>query len=138
MEYPEPGVMLDSVFVLRGKKPPEACSSSANASRGILPSNGLSRLDWMGLSCHEFKDSAVRLALFVLAYNVGNLLRRLVLPTEMATWSLTSLKERVIKVGARLVKHARRLIFQMAEVSLTSGILAPILERIRRLEPAPG
>jgi hypothetical protein len=95
-------------------------------------------LEWMRLSCHEFKDNAVRLALFVLAYNLGNLLRRLVLPREMATWSLTSLKDRVIKVGARLVKHARRLVFQMAEVSLTRGMLAQILEKIRRLEPSPG
>jgi len=95
-------------------------------------------LEWMRLSCHEFKDNAVRLALFVLAYNLGNFLRRLVLPREMATWSLTSLKARVIKVGARLVKHARRLVFQMAEVSLTRGMLAQILERIRQLEPAPG
>jgi hypothetical protein len=80
----------------------------------------------------------VRLALFVLAYNLGNFLRRLVLPEEMATWSLTSLKARVIKVGARLVKHARRLVFQMAEVSLTTGMFPQILERIRKLEPAPG
>ena len=95
-------------------------------------------LEWMRLSCHEFKDNAVRLALFVLAYNLGNFLRRLVLPKEMATWSLTSLKERVIKVGARLVKHARRLIFQRAEVSLTRGMLAQMLEMIRKLEPVPG
>ena len=56
----------------------------------------------------------------------------------MVSWSLTSLKEKVIKVGARLVLHARRLIFQMAEVSLTRGMLAQILDRIRQLEPAPG
>ena len=95
-------------------------------------------LDWMRLSCHEFKDNAVRLALFVLAYNLGNFLRRLALPKEMASWSLTSLKEKLIKVGARLVMHARSLVFQMAEVSLTRGMLAQILERIRRLEPVPG
>ena len=56
---------------------------------------------------------------------------------EMASWSLTSLKEKVIKVGARLVMHARRLVFQMAEVSLTRGMLAQILDRIRQLEPVP-
>lgn len=95
-------------------------------------------LEWMRLSCHEFKDNAVRLVLFVLAYNLGNFLRRLALPGEMAAWSLTSLKDRVIKVGARLVKHARRLVFQMAEVSLTRGMLARILDRISKLEPAPG
>ena len=92
----------------------------------------------MRLSCHEFKDNAVRLALFVLAYNLGNFFRRFALPKEISTWSLTSMKERVIKVGARLVMHARRLVFQMAEVSLTRGLFSRILERIRQLEPVPG
>lgn len=64
--------------------------------------------------------------------------RCIALPKEISTWSLTSMKERVIKVGARLVMHARRLVFQMAEVSLTRGMLARILERIRQLEPGPG
>ena len=98
---------------------------------------GKHALEWMRLSCHEFKDNAVRLSLFVLAYNLGNFLRRLALPEQMASWSLTSLREKVIKVGARLVTHARRLVFQLAEVSLTRGMLAEMLERIRQLEPAP-
>ncbi len=54
----------------------------------------------------EFKDNAVRLGLLVQAYNLGNFLRRLVLPTEMARWRLTSLRERLMKVGARLICHA--------------------------------
>ena len=99
---------------------------------------GKHALEWMRLSYHAFKDNAVRLALFLLAYNLGNFRRRLVLPREMATWSLTSLKERVLKVGARLVKHARRLVFQMAGVSLTRGRFAQLLERIRKLEPVAG
>jgi len=94
-------------------------------------------LEWMRLSCHEFKDNAVRLALFVLAYNLGNFLRRLALPKEMAHWSLTSLKEKVIKVGARLVRHARRLVFHIAEVSLTRAMFEQILGRIRQLQPIP-
>ena len=95
-------------------------------------------LDWMRLSCHEFKANAVRLALFILAYNLGNFLRRFALPKEISTWSLTSMKERVIKVGARLVMHARRLLFQMAEVSLTRALFSRILDKIRQLEAAPG
>jgi len=95
-------------------------------------------LEWMRLSCHEFKDNEVRLALFVLAYNLGNFLRRLALPRDMASWSLTSLKEKLVKIGARLVMHARRLVFQMAEVSVTGKMLAEILERIRQLEPVQG
>ena len=76
-------------------------------------------VEWMRLSCHQFKDNAVRLALFVLAYNLGNFLRRLALPKEMAQWSLTTLREKLVKVGARLTRHARRLVVQMADVAVT-------------------
>jgi hypothetical protein len=91
----------------------------------------------MRLSCHAFRRNAVRLALFVLAYNLGNFLRRLVLPPEMARWSLTSLREKLVKIGARLVRHARRLVLQMAEVAVTRGLFAQILSRIRSLSPVP-
>jgi hypothetical protein len=91
----------------------------------------------MRLSCHQFKDNAVRLALFVLAYNLGNFLRRLVLPKEMVRWSLTSLREKLVKIGARLVRHARRLILQMAEVAVPRDLFEQILTRIRLLSPVP-
>jgi len=94
-------------------------------------------LEWMRLSCHEFKNNVVRLALFVLAYNLGNFLRRLVLPPEMARWSLTTLREKLVKIGARLVRHARRLILQMAEVAIPRDLFGQILSRIRRLSPVP-
>jgi hypothetical protein len=98
---------------------------------------GKHALEWMRLSCHEFKDNAVRLALFVLAYNLGNFLRRLALPKQMASWSLTSLREKLVKIGARLVRHARRLVLQMAEVTVTRDLFGQILGRIRRLSPVP-
>jgi len=91
----------------------------------------------MRLSCHEFKNNVVRLALFVLAYNRGNFLRRLVLPPEMARWSLTILREKLVKIGARLVQHARLLVLQMAEVAVTRDLFAQILSRIRLLTPVP-
>ena len=94
-------------------------------------------LAWMRLSCHAFERNSVRRALFVLAYNLGNFLRRLVLPKEMARWSLTSLRERLVKIGARLTRHARRLVLQMAEVAVTRDLFAQILSRIRRLTPVP-
>ncbi len=94
-------------------------------------------LGWMRLSCHQFENNAVRLALFVLAYNLGNFLRRLVLPAEMASWSLTSLREKLVKIGARLTRHARRLVLQMAEVAVTRDLFAQILSRIRHLKPVP-
>jgi hypothetical protein len=49
----------------------------------------------------------VRLTLSLLAYNLGNLWRRLGLPRGIENWSLTSLQQRLVKTGGRLVKHAR-------------------------------
>jgi hypothetical protein len=59
------------------------------------------------LSCHRFRSNQVRLALSLLAYNLGNLWRRLGLPRGIENWSLTSLQQRLVKTGGRLVKHAR-------------------------------
>jgi hypothetical protein len=95
-------------------------------------------LNWTRLSCHKFVANQVRLALFVLAYNLGNFLRRLALPEAMKHWSLTSLQTRLIKTGGRLVQHARRLVFGLAEVLVTREMLGGILERISRLRLAPG
>jgi len=95
-------------------------------------------LNWTRLSCHKFVANQVRLWLFVLAYNLGNFLRRLVLPEGMKHWTLTSLQTRLIKTGGRLVRHARMLVFQLAEVLVTREMLTGILERISRLRLAPG
>ena len=95
-------------------------------------------LNWTRLSCHKFVANQVRLALFVLAYNLGNFLRRLALPEAMKHWSLTSLQTQLIKTGGRLVQHARRLVFGLAEVLVTREMLGGILERISRLRLAPG
>ncbi len=62
---------------------------------------------WTRLSCHRFRANEVRLQLSVLAYNLGNLWRRLGLPQRIKSWSLTSLQHRLMKTGGRLVKHAR-------------------------------
>jgi len=59
------------------------------------------------LSCHRFRSNEVRLGLSVIAYNLGNLRRRLVLPPRIGIWSLTSLQQRLVKTGGGLVKHAR-------------------------------
>ena len=61
--------------------------------------------------CHDFADNQVRLQLFVLAYNLGNFLRQAVLPRAVRHWSLTTLKEKLIKIGAKVVRHARQVIF---------------------------
>jgi hypothetical protein len=59
------------------------------------------------LSCHRFRSNEVRLWLSLIAYNLGNLWRRLVLPKRIEGWSLTSLQQRIVKTGGRLLKHAR-------------------------------
>ena len=51
--------------------------------------------------CHRFRANEVRLWLSVLAYNLGNLWRRLVLPKRIDNWSLTSLQQRLVKTGGR-------------------------------------
>ena len=66
-------------------------------------------LNWTRLSCHKFVANQVRLWLFILAYNLGNFFRRLALPEAIKSWSLTSIQTRLIKIGGRLVRHARRL-----------------------------
>ncbi len=94
---------------------------------------GKNAVKWTKLSCHDFADNQVRLQLFALAYNLGNFLRRLALPPAVKHWSLTTLREKLIKIGAKVVTHARYVIFQMAEVAVPKRLFRAILERIRRL-----
>ena len=84
-------------------------------------------------SCHDFADNQVRLQLFALAYNLGNFLRRLALPELVKHWSLTTLREKLIKIGANVIRHSRYVIFQMAEVMVSRRLFAEILNRIRLL-----
>ena len=95
-------------------------------------------LNWTRLSCHRFVANQVRLALFILAYNLGNLLRRLCLPRAVKHWSLRSHQVKLIKIGGRLVRHARRLVFQLAEVAVPREVFRQVLERIGGLHAAPG
>ncbi len=95
-------------------------------------------LNWTRLSCHRFVANQVRLQLFILAYNLGNFLRRLCLPKAINDWSLRSLQVKLIKMGGRIVRHARQIIFQLAEVAVSRDLFAAILERITRLCPSPG
>jgi glycosidase len=68
---------------------------------------GQNAVNWTRLSCHDFVDNQVRLQLFVLAYNPGNFLRQAVLPRAVRHWTLTTLREKLIKIGAKVVRHAR-------------------------------
>jgi hypothetical protein len=97
---------------------------------------GKNAVKWTRLYCHDFVDfvdNQVRLQLFALAYNLGNFLRRLALPNGVKHWSLTTLRENLIKIGAKVVTTARYVVFQMAEVAISRRLFHAILERIRRL-----
>ena len=88
------------------------------------------------LSCHRFRSNQVRLALSLLAYNLGNLWRRLALPQRIENWSLTSLQQRLVKTGGRLVKHARYYWLLLAEGHLTRRRFGAMLGQIALL-PVP-
>ena len=94
-------------------------------------------LKWTRLSCHDFDDNQVRLQLFVMAYNIDNFLRRLALPRQIKDWSLRTIREKLVKIGAKVVSHAGYVTFQMAEVLVSKSLFHEILERIRRLKPVP-
>jgi Transposase DDE domain group 1 len=93
---------------------------------------------WTRLSCRRFKNNQVRLQLFALAYNLGNFLRQLALPREVRHWSLTTLREKLIKIGAKVVSRSKTLTSQMAEVAVPRRVFAAILDRIDRLRLVPG
>ncbi len=98
---------------------------------------GKNAINWTRLSCHSFRNNEVRLQLHALAYNLGNFLRTLSLPEAVAHWSLTTLREKLIKIGAKVVRHGRYFTFQLAEVAISRALFAEILRLIDRLRPAP-
>ena len=59
-------------------------------------------------------------------------------PESIKVWSLTSLKEKLIKIGAKVVSHGRYVAFQMAEVAIPRNLLADILRLIAELRPPQG
>src|SRR5216684_4292563 len=79
------------------------------------------------LSCHRFRANEVRLWLSLVAYNLGNLWRRLALPAPIGHRSLTRLQQRLVKTGARLIKHARYYWLLLAESQLSARSLRAAL-----------
>ena len=98
---------------------------------------GKNAIKWTRLSCRSFNANAVRLQLHALAYNLGNFLRTLALPETIAEWSLTTLREKLIKIGAKVVSHGRYVAFQMAEVAIPRRLFGAIAERIAALRSPP-
>ena len=92
---------------------------------------------WTRLSCRRFRDNEARLQFHALVYNLATFLRCIKLPEAMAQWSLTSLQLKLIKIGARIVRHARAITFKLAEVAVTGPMVRAILAAIHRLRAPP-
>ncbi len=98
---------------------------------------GKNAIRWTRLSCQKFHNNAVRLQLHTLAYNLANFMRPLALPKEVERWSLTTLREKLVKIGAKVVRHGRYVTFQLAEVAVSRELFRKILSLIDDLRPRP-
>lgn len=132
--YPRVGFIVTNMT-----RPPERVTLFYN-QRGTAEQHikeGKNAITWTRLSCHRFASNAVRLQLHALAYNLANFLRTLALPDEVKQWSMTTLRERLVKIGAKIVRHGRSVTFQMAEVMVSRGLFEKILSAIAALRPLP-
>ena len=98
---------------------------------------GKNAIKWTRLSGRRFRDNAVRLQLHALACNLANFMRTLALPKEVEHWSLTTLREKLVKIGAKVVSHGRYVTFQLAEVAVPRELFRKILSLIDDLRPRP-
>ena len=62
-------------------------------------------------------------------------MRTLALPKEVEYWSVTTLREKLVKIGAKVVSHGRYLTFQLAEVTVPPNTFREILRRVDDLRP---
>ena len=96
---------------------------------------GKNAINWTRLSCHGFRNNEVRLQLHVLAYNMGNFLRTLALPDEIEHRSMATLRGKLVKIGAKVIRHGRYVAFQLAEIAVPRRLFAEILRLIDGLRP---
>jgi len=132
--FPRVGFIVTNLS-LRSKNVVKFYNGRGTAEQWIK--EGKNAVKWTKLSCRKFKDNQTRLQLFALAYNLGNFLRRLALPKAVRHWSLTTLREKLIKIGAKVTRHSKYTTFQLAEVAVTRNLFAAILDRITQLTIPP-
>jgi hypothetical protein len=132
--FPRVGFIITNLAI-SGKHVVAFYNKRGTAEQWIKEGKGA--IKWTRLSCRSFKANAVRLQLHSLAYNLGNFLRTLATPKEIANWSLTSFREKLIKIGAKVVSHGRYVTFQMAEVAIPRSLFAAIMQRIVALRSPP-
>ena len=127
------GVLHDNWLIGQSAHPAGTLPTAQSSGKRL----GTTAVKWTRLSCHSFEANAVRLQLHALACNLGNFMRTLAAPEPIRHWSLTSLREKLIKIGAKVVSHARYVAFQMAEVAIPGSLFAAILRMIAKLRPPP-
>ena len=136
-----PGELFPRIgFIVTNRSLPNARVLAFYNDRGTAEQHikeGKHALKWTRLSCMRFAANAVRLQLHALAYNLANVLRTLATPEGIEAWSLTSLRERLVKTGARLVRHARYAVFQFAKAALPREVFSGVLDLINRLRGPP-
>ena len=128
--YPRVGFIVTNMT-----RPPERVTRFYN-QRGTAEQcikEGKNAVTWTRLSCHRFAANAVRLQLHALAYNLANFLRTLTLPEAVSHWSMTTVRDRLVKIGAKIVRHGRSVTFQMAEVMVSRDLFQQILDAIAAL-----
>ena len=132
--FPRVGFVITNLTV-SGKNVVRFYNQRGTAEQWIK--EGKDAIKWTRLSCRSFNANAVRLQLHALACNLGNFLRTLATPDAIANWSLTSLREKLIKIGAKVVSHGRYVTFQMAEVAIPRALFASLMQRIAALRSPP-
>jgi hypothetical protein len=136
-----PGELYPRVsFIVTNLARPPSTSLAFYNQRGTAEQwikEGKNAIKWTRLSCRSFAANAVRLQLHGLAYNLGNSMRTLAMPNTAQSWSLTSLREKLIKIGAKVVSYGRYVTFQMTEVAVPRQMFADILSLIARLQAPP-
>jgi hypothetical protein len=134
-----PALPAGRLIVTNLVRPAERVVASYN-QRGTCEQfikEGKGAIKWTRLSCRTFAANAVRLQLHALVYNLGNFMRTLAMPKTAEPWSLTSLREKLIKIGAKVVSHGRYVTFQLAEVAVSRQMFADILSLVARLRAPP-
>ncbi len=138
-----PGELYPRVgFIVTNLSRPTARVTKFYNGRGTAEQHfkeGKHAINWTRLSCHSFRNNAVRLQLHALAYNLANFMRTLALPKQVEHWSLTTLQKKLVKIGAKVARHGRYVTFQLAEVAVPRNLFREILRRIDELRrrPAP-
>jgi hypothetical protein len=134
-----PGELFPRVgfIVTNMTRPPERVTLFYNR-RGIAEQwikEGKNAVKWTRLSCKSMTANAVRLQLHALAYNLANFMRTLALPEQVEGWSLTTIREKLVKIGAKVVRHAGYAVFPMAEMAVPRDPFARVLALIGSLRP---